>query len=585
MALNTLDWIIIISLLVFFLIVGVLFRKRASEGMESFFVSGRALPWWLAGTSMVATTFAADTPLAVTGMVAANGIAGNWLWWNMMASAVLTVFLYAHLWRRSGVITDVEFSELRYGGAPAAFLRAFRAAYLALPINLIIMGWVMHAMAKVMGVVLGTGMWTSIAICLVVVLIYVTLSGLWGVVVTDFLQFGLAMLGAVLLAIFAVREVGGLSGLIGSITELGGGEPTMLKMLPFGEAAWMPLTTILVYLGVQWWASWYPGAEPGGGGYIAQRILSTKDERHSVLATLWFTIAHYVLRPWPWIMVALASVLLYPGLEDAEIGYVYAMRDLLPAGLLGMMVASFAAAFMSTISTQLNWGSSYLVNDIYRRFLRRDGSETHYVLASRLATVLLAGLGALTAATMGSVEGAWKFLLAIGAGTGPVYLLRWYWWRINAWSEVSAMAAALIVSLILQWIFGLDVNAPSDFALVMLLTVVLTSVVWLTVTCMTGPEDESVLDRFYEKVRPTGRGWRRVSERVGLTSSDRPLSVSFYYWILGCVVVFTSLFGIGHLLVGSTAAGIIMLVCSVGVGWFLWSRLSNPESLSPSHHS
>ena len=585
MALNTLDWIIIISLLVFFLIVGVLFRKRASEGMESFFVSGRALPWWLAGTSMVATTFAADTPLAVTGMVAANGIAGNWLWWNMMASAVLTVFLYAHLWRRSGVITDVEFSELRYGGAPAAFLRAFRAAYLALPINLIIMGWVMHAMAKVMGVVLGTGMWTSIAICLVVVLIYVTLSGLWGVVVTDFLQFGLAMLGAVLLAIFAVREVGGLSGLIGSITELGGGEPTMLKMLPFGEAAWMPLTTILVYLGVQWWASWYPGAEPGGGGYIAQRILSTKDERHSVLATLWFTIAHYVLRPWPWIMVALASVLLYPGLEDAEIGYVYAMRDLLPAGLLGMMVASFAAAFMSTISTQLNWGSSYLVNDIYRRFLRRDGSETHYVLASRLATVLLAGLGALTAATMGSVEGAWKFLLAIGAGTGPVYLLRWYWWRINAWSEVSAMAAALIVSLILQLIFGLDVNAPSDFALVMLLTVVLTSVVWLTVTCMTGPEDESVLDRFYEKVRPTGRGWRRVSERVGLVSSDRPLSVSFYYWILGCVVVFTSLFGIGHLLVGSTAAGIIMLVCSVGVGWFLWSRLSNPESLSPSHHS
>jgi Na+/proline symporter len=255
-------------------------------------------------------------------------------------------------------------------------------------------------------------------------------------------------------------------------------------------------------------------------------------------------------------MVALASVLLYPGLEDAEIGYVYAMRDLLPAGLLGMMVASFAAAFMSTISTQLNWGSSYLVNDIYRRFLRRDGSETHYVLASRLATVLLAGLGALTAATMGSVEGAWKFLLAIGAGTGPVYLLRWYWWRINAWSEVSAMAAALIVSLILQWIFGLDVNAPSDFALVMLLTVVLTSVVWLTVTYMTGPEDESVLD-----------------------------PVSFSYWILGCVVVFTSLFGIGHFLVGSTATGIIMLVCSVGVGWFLWSRLSNPESLSPSHHS
>lgn len=372
--------------------------------------------------------------------------------------------------------------------------------------------------------------------------------------------------------------------MISGITDLGGGEPTMLKMLPFGEAAWMPLTTILVYLGVQWWASWYPGAEPGGGGYIAQRIFSAKDERHSVLATLWFTIAHYALRPWPWILVALASVLLYPGLEDAEIGYVYAMADLLPAGLLGMMVASFAAAFMSTISTQLNWGSSYLVNDIYRRFLKRDGSESHYILAARLATVLLAGLGALTAATMSSVEGAWKFLLAMGAGTGPVYLLRWYWWRINAWSEVSAMAAAFIVSLILQWVFGMDVNAPADFATVMLLTVLLTSAVWLTVTFITSPEDESVLDGFYKRVRPAGRGWRRISDRLGLPSTDRPLSLSFSYWILGCIAVFTSLFGIGHLLVGSAAAGVLMLVCSVGVVWFLWNRLSNPRSLSLSHN-
>lgn len=574
MALTALDWSIILTLLVVFLVVGVLFQKRASTGLESFFVSGRSLPWWLAGTSMVATTFAADTPLAVTGMVAAHGVAGNWLWWNLMASTVLTVFLYARLWNRAGILTDAEFSELRYGGKPAAFLRSFRAAYLALPINLIIMGWVILAMVKVLGVVLGTGRWTSIAICLGVVLVYVTLSGLWGVVVTDFLQFGLAMTGSIILAIVAVREVGGLGELIGRITEAGGGDPVMLRMFPVGEAAWMPLTTLLVYLGVQWWASWYPGAEPGGGGYIAQRIFSARDEKHSVLATLWFAIAHYALRPWPWILVALASVLLYPDLVDAEIGYVHVMADLLPAGLLGMMVAAFAAAFMSTISTQLNWGSSYLVNDLYRRFLAGGRSESHYIFISRLATILLAGLGALTAATMQSIEGAWKFLLALGAGTGPVYLLRWYWWRINAWSEISAMVAALISSLLLQWGLGLDVNSPGDFASIMLMTVAFTSAVWISVTFLTSPENEEVLGRFYSRVRPTGPGWKRTAGALGISSSDDRLAVSLSQWLLGCLVVYTALFGIGQLLLGSLVAGLLMLVVSVGCGAYLWHKLS-----------
>jgi len=579
MTLTSLDWTIIGSVLSLFLVVGVLFQRRASRGLESFFVSGRSLPWWLAGTSMVATTFAADTPLAVTGMVAAHGVAGNWLWWNLMASTVLTVFLYAHLWRRAGILTDAEFSELRYGGRPAAFLRAFRAAYLALAINLIIMGWVILAMAKVLGVVLGTGRWVSIAICLGVVLVYVTLSGLWGVVVTDFLQFALAMAGSIILAVVAVGELGGLGELVDRITDLGGGEPTMLRMLPLGKAAWMPLTTILVYLGVQWWASWYPGAEPGGGGYIAQRIFSARDERHSVLATLWFAVAHYALRPWPWILVALASVLLYPNLVDAEIGYVRVMVDLLPAGLLGMMVAAFAAAFMSTISTQLNWGSSYLVNDLYRRFLVRRRQESHYVLVSRLATILLAGLGALAAAAMTSIEGAWKFLLAMGAGTGPVYLLRWYWWRINAWSEVSAMVAALLGSLVLQWGFGLDVNDPGHFAVIMLLTVVFSTMVWVAVTFMTRPEEEEVLHRFYRRIRPAGSGWSRVARNLNVSSSDAPLALSLSLWILGCVVVYAALFGIGQMLLGSSTTGLLMLTVAAVVGGLLWRRLSvNPPS-------
>src|SRR5436189_6338064 len=500
MRLTLADWLVVALYFLFNVGVGFYYKRRAGRDTAEYFLSGRNVPWWLAGTSMVATTFAADTPLVVTGLVARNGIAGNWLWWNLLASGMLTVFFYARLWRRAGVMTDIEFSEIRYAGPPAAFLRGFRALYLGLLINCIILGWVNLAMAKILQLVFGISkleaLWIVVGLIVLTSAIS-TLSGLWGVLVTDLFQFVIKMGMVIVLAVVAVNAVGGIDAMKAKLVA--GGRGAALGFVPEIGSVWMPMVTFFVYIAVNWWATWYPGAEPGGGGYVAQRMLSAKDEKHSLLATLWFNIAHYAVRPWPWILVALASLILFPGLADPETGYIRVMIDYLPSSLRGLMVAAFAAAYMSTIATQLNWGASYLVNDCYRRFLRRDATERHYVRASQVATVLLTVVSAVATFYMGSIAGAWKLLIVTGAGTGTVLLLRWYWWRINAWSEVSAMIAAFAVSLTLQAGFQMDSDDPRSFAWIMIITVSITTVVWLAVTLLTPPEPTGVLTAFYRK--------------------------------------------------------------------------------------
>jgi solute:Na+ symporter, SSS family len=577
MSLSILDFIIIITYFVFVLIIGLLFSKKAGQSIKDYFVSGRSLPWWLAGTSMVATTFAADTPLAITGLVAKHGVAGNWLWWNLVMSGLLTVFLYARLWHRSGVITDVEFTEIRYGGKPAAILRGFRALYLSLAINSIIMGWVTLAMAKIIGISTGMDKWTAVIICLSITLAYSVLSGLWGVVVTDFFQFFIAMAGAIVLAIFAVNHVGGIDGLISGLDKLEGGSAQILSFIPEVGSAWMPVSAVFVYLAINWWAAWYPGAEPGGGGYIAQRIFSAKNEKHGILSTLWFNIAMYALRPWPWIIAALVSLVIYPDLADKESGYVKLIVDLLPSGVKGILLASFAAAFMSTISTQLNWGSSYLVNDFYKRFIQKDASDKHYVLISRISTVLILALGALATMSMETISGAWKFLLAIGAGTGSVYILRWYWWRINAWSEISAMIASFVISVFLQFGLNLSTDDPNNFSLVMIITVLGSTIIWLTVTFLTQPESDEVLVKFYKKVRPAGKLWSKIYTEYQLESSKDSLPVSLRDWIYGVVLVYSFLFGLGKLLFGIYTEAVFLLSISFVFGYLLLRDINKME--------
>ena len=583
MRLDWLDWSIIALYFAFNVAVGLYYKRRASRDTAEFFLSGRNVPWWLAGTSMVATTFAADTPLVVTGLVARNGIAGNWLWWNLLASGMLTVFFYARLWRRAGVMTDIEFSELRYAGPPAAFLRGFRALYLGLLINCIILGWVNLAMAKILQLVFsiskGEALWIVVGLIVLTSAIS-TLSGLWGVLVTDLFQFVIKMGMVIVLAVVAVDAVGGIEAMkaklavIDRVRAASGSRGSVLSFVPEVGSAWMPMLTFFVYIAVNWWATWYPGAEPGGGGYVAQRMLSAKDEKHSLLATLWFNIAHYAVRPWPWILVALASLILFPGLQDPETGYIRVMIDYLPSSLRGLMVAAFAAAFMSTIATQLNWGASYLVNDFYRRFVRRDASEPHYVLASRLATALLTLISAAVAFRIESIGGAWKLLIITGAGTGAVLLLRWYWWRINAWSEVSAMITAFLVSVLLQTVGGLDSDLPLDFARIVLVTVAVTTVVWLAVTFATRPETDATLVAFYRRTRPSRLGWGPVAARAPDVRPSTDGLANLLDWIAGCVLVYGALFGVGKLLLHETLPGILMLGLSAIAGAVIYRDLS-----------
>jgi Na+/proline symporter len=568
--LTPVDWSIIAAYFLFNLLIGFYYKKKAGSNTTEFFLSGRNVPWWLAGTSMVATTFAADTPLVVTGLVARNGIAGNWLWWNMVASGMLTVFLFSRLWRRSGMTTDIELAELRYSGKPAAFLRGFRSVYLGVAMNCIILGWVNLAMVKILMLVLGVSkdqaLWIVIGIIALTSFVS-TLSGLWGVLVTDLFQFAVKMTMVVVLGVAAVRAVGGIAVMK---AKLGGEDSAFLSFVPDLHSVWMPAITFFVYISVNWWATWYPGAEPGGGGYIAQRMFSAKDERNSLLATLWFNIAHYALRPWPWVVVGMASVILYPHLPDPETGYIRVMIDYLPASLRGLMVAAFAAAFMSTIGTQLNWGASYLVNDFYRRFLRRNEPDHHYVRASQLATILLTVISAVITHYMDSIAGAWKLLIVTGAGTGSVLILRWYWWRINAWSEVSAMAAAFVVSIVLQTSFHQDSDDPVQFAHIILITVGITTAVWLAATFLTAPETDATLLGFYRRVRPAA-GWKPVARLAPEVRVTHDLGWNLLDWFCGCALVYGALFGIGRIILENYGTGIAFLgVAALAGGVIHW---------------
>ena len=584
MRLTYLDWAWIALYFVGNFAIGFYYRRRAGKSISEFFLSGRNVPWWLAGTSMVATTFAADTPLAVTGMVAKGGIAGNWLWWSFVASGMLTVFFYARLWRRCGVMTDIEFAEVRYSGKPAAFLRGFRALYLGIPINCIVLGWVNLAMVKILMLTLGlTRVEALMAVVGMIALTSMisTLSGLWGVLVTDLFQFFIKMTMVTVLAFAAVQAVGGMSALklkLELLDQARGVRPgthsSDLSFIPDLNSPWMPMTTFLVYISLNWWATWYPGAEPGGGGYVAQRMFSAKDEKHSLLATLWFNIAHYAIRPWPWVLVALASLVLFPGLQDPETGYVRVMIAYLPASLRGLMLAAFAAAYMSTIATQLNWGASYIVNDFYRRFLRRVAPESHYVLISKIATLLLTVVSAVVTFYLNSIAGAWRLLIVTGAGTGLVLLLRWFWWRINAWSEVSAMSAAFVTSLALQLLGGLDSDKPVDFAWIMIITVAVTTIVWLTVTFLTKPESDQTLVKFYVRARPGISGWGPIAR----LAPDIPDTNDGWYraldWVAGCALIYGVLFGVGKVLLGEWTTGLSLLGMGLAGGAVIWWDLS-----------
>ncbi len=582
MQLSTIDWMIIALYFLIALLVGLYYAKRAGKGIDEFFVSGRQLPWWLLGTSMVATTFSTDTPNLVTDIVRNNGVSGNWVWWAFVITGMLTVFVYAKLWRRSEALTDIGFYELRYSGRPAAFLRGFRAIYLGVFFNVMIMATVSLAAIKISGVLLGIDKYTTLFVCAAVTALYSALAGLWGVVVTDLLLFVVAMTGSISAAYFALAqpEVGGLTGLISHPAVAG-----KLSLLPDFSDADAALTVFIVPLAVQWWSTWYPGAEPGGGGYVAQRMLAARNERHSLLSTLWFNAAHYGLRPWPWIIVALCSLIIYPSLESIQAAFpnldpsilrhdlAYpAMLVFLPSGLLGLAVASLAAAYMSTISTHLNWGASYIVDDVYRRFIVPEADSRHYVAVARIATVALIVLASIVSLWLENALQAFQILLQIGAGTGLIFLLRWFWWRINAWSEISAMISSFLIAIYFQFVhvrLGFEAFAPSSN---LVIGVVLTTVVWLVVTLLTSPADKATLQSFYDRIHPFGKGWSKVVETHERDGSES-LPAAILCWFLGCLAVYSVMFGTGFVVYGRTLSGLLLLAVAVIAGSFVFYLL------------
>jgi Na+/proline symporter len=633
MTLSLLDWLTIAAYLAITILLGFCFRKRAAKSVDDYFVSGRNVNWWLAGTSMVATTFAADTPLVVTGLVYAQGISGNWLWWGSLLSGMMTVFLFARLWRRSGLLTDVQFAEIRYSGKPAAFLRGFRAVYLGLLMNCVILGWVTKAMTSIVATTLGGtplllavdrwvaplgGVWAgadgaALAVCVLFLIpftgLYVSLGGLWGVLWTDLFQFVLKMSIVIAIAFYAVRAVGGMSALIARLgsmqslmqspmqssmpTPATGNPLAFFPNLSAGlttEMLWtIPVATFLVNIGLQWWAFWYPGAEPGGGGYIAQRIFSARDERQGLLSVLWFNVAHYAIRPWPWILTALCVIVLYPGLAHPETGYMLVMNNHLPHSMRGLAIAGFLAAFMSTVATQLNWGASYLVSDFYRRFLRKQAGDAHYVMVSRLATVLLVIASAWVSVHLESIATGWQVVMEVGAGTGAVYLLRWYWWRINAWSEISAMACSLAVTVTLNALHPFHGASPVLFAKTALTTTAITTLVWLTVTRLTPAEPFATLEAFYRLVRPDIRGWQPIAAQIEADSNvsrnpiapTRDLGRNLTAWLLGCAMVYLCLFGTGKLLLHQPALGLTLLTLSALSAIALYRTFITSFNLEP----
>jgi len=573
MHLTSLDWAIVVVSIVVSFLPAIFLAKRAGSNTAEFFTSGRAAPWWLVGVSMVATTFSTDTPNLVTNLVREKGVANNWAWWAFLLTGMMTVFFYARMWRRSGVLTDLEFYEIRYSGKAASVVRGFRAVYLGLLFNCVIMASVNLAAAKIANVMLGWPMGKTLVVCALLNVAFAATSGLWGVLVTDFIQFGIAMTGSFCAAYFALQqpEVGGLAGLFQRIT------PSTLQLLPdFGDWG-LALTVLIIPITVQWWSVWYPGAEPGGGSYIAQRMLAAKSEKDALAGTLLFNAAHYALRPWPWILVALSSLLVFPKLSDIAAAFPYvdaklighdmaypAMLKFLPAGFLGLMVAGLLAAYVSTLSTHLNWGTSYLVHDGYRRFIRPGASERHYVWVGRVVTGLLMLAAAGLTFVLETARQSFELMLSIGAGTGLLYLLRWFWWRVNAWSEIAAMVSSFLIALALFLAEKQGVQMPAHLTLVM--TVAATTLVWVVVTLLTQPADRETLVRFYRLVRPAGPGWRRIRTAAGISSSPDSLPNALLGWVLGCVFVYAALFGAGSLLYGKMAQAAVWLVLFIGSG-------------------
>ncbi len=621
-ALHWLDVTVIVAMLAAVLAIAAYYARHAGQNTEAFFLSGRNLPWYLAGTAMVATTFAADTPLAVTELVARNGIGGNWLWWNMAIGGMLTVFFFAKLWRRAGIMTDVEFVELRYSGKPAAVLRGFRALYLGLFMNAIVMGWVHKAMEKIFKVTIpGVDPFWLVVVTGGLIAIYAAASGLLGTARTDSFQFVFAMVGCIVLAVLVVRlpQVGGLSGMTARLS------PQVLGFFPhIGEVTVAGITggalsltagAFLAYIGVQWWSSWYPGADPGGGGYIAQRMMACRDERQSVFATLWFNIAHYTLRPWPWILVALAALIILPRAENAgalqaenpvlyeqaaqvfrnpallrsddaayqstafrafyekyentvDPGVLYPklMLRYLPPGVLGLLIAVFLAAYMSTIASQISWGTSYLINDFYRRFLKREASEKHYVLVSRLGIALIVVISLVVTRLLTTISGAWEFIINASAGMGAVLILRWFWWRINAWSEIAAMIAPLVIyPLARAW----GMQPP----LTLYPVVLGTTITWLLVTFLSPPVRREVLLKFYEKVHPGGRGWKAIADQLPGVKSDSGFGRLFACWLSGVALIYGVLFGLGSLLFGKFLLALLFFAVAAAAVFIISASL------------
>jgi Na+/proline symporter len=565
--LTTLDWVIVIISIALSFVPAIYLMRRAGSSTTEFFTSGRAAPWWLIGGSMVATTFSTDTPNLVTNLVRERGVANNWVWWAFLLTGMSTVFFYARMWRRSGVLTDLEFYEIRYSGRPAAIVRAFRAVYLGLFFNIVIMSTVNLAAAKLANVLLGWPMWQTLGACAVINVAFASIAGLWGVLITDVFQFVIAMTASVAAAYYSLQQpqVGGLSGLISQIP------PSTLQLLPDFNDWPLTLSVLILPLTISWWSVWYPGSEPGGGSYIAQRILAAKSERDALGGTLFFNLAHYALRPWPWILVALASMLVFPTLDDIARAFPYldrslighdtaysAMLTFLPHGVLGLMVAGLLAAYVSTISTHLNWGTSYLVHDLYRRFIRNDAGERHYVMMGRIVTALLMVLAAGMTFLLESARASFELLLSIGAGSGLLYLLRWYWWRINAWSEIAAMVVSFGVSIGFFAAGKLGASINPNTAL--LVTVFTTTCAWIAATLMTRPENEQTLVRFYQLVRPAGSLWGPIPARAGVGSSPDSISMQLLGWVLGCTFIYATLFGAGSALYGLRMQAAVFLV-------------------------
>jgi SSS family solute:Na+ symporter len=593
MVLQAIDWAFVFAFFLFSLIIGLAVSKRAGSSASEFFLSGRNMPWWLLGVSMVATTFSTDTPNLVTDIVRQNGVAGNWVWWAFLLTAMLTVFVYAKLWRRSQVVTDLEFYELRYSGKAAAFLRGFRALYLGVFFNVLIMATVSLAIIKIGGVMFKFTPLQTLLIALVVTTIYSALGGLRGVLITDFFQFGIAMVGSIGAAIVAIRlpQVGGIKALLSNADVIG-----KLNLLPDFSNLDALIPLFILPLAVQWWSVWYPGAEPGGGGYIAQRMLSAKSEKHAVGATFLFTAAHYALRPWPWIIVALCSILVFPNLEALQAAFPHvdpsvlkhdlaypAMLTYLPAGLLGVVVASLIAAFMSTISTHLNWGSSYVVNDFYKRFINPAASEKRQVQVGRISTVVLMILTGFLALVLSNALQAFNILLQIGAGTGLLFILRWFWWRINPYSELTAMGVSFIVAVYWQIIHPRTGLAPVSTHMQLVSGVALTTFCWIVVTLFTRPSDKKTLRSFYRLVKPGGPGWRRVIEEaareqdpVETPGQGWDLPAGIVCMVMGCFAVYSTLFATGYWIYGRQLPAALLSVVAVAstvILIFTWKKL------------